>query len=160
MTYGVVHELDADLSHTTTGACKTVHHQHRALSSHFFFPCSSGRCGQRVRASLGCVCGLTGAAEHAGDLDELDGDLSGFHFFDCVGELGSWEGRKVWLSGSVAAAKGVVSSFGVLFRILRAAACIISEKRAAPPNHPIVPGPYLPRTLHNGSFLCDRCEES
>ena len=59
---GVVHELDAALGNTTAGAC----------------PCQIllfiQLCVSEARARR-----RTGAAENAGDLDELDGDLGGIH---------------------------------------------------------------------------------
>ena len=55
---GVVHELDAALGNTTTGACSS---QIPSLIVSFLLVCIRER--------------RTGAAENAGDLDELDGDL-------------------------------------------------------------------------------------
>jgi len=39
---------------------------------------------------LGRILRHTSAAENTGDLDELDGDLSGFHIYGCVCKLERW----------------------------------------------------------------------
>jgi hypothetical protein len=74
----VVHELDAALSDTTTGACiqsvSVPFLSHDALSPASCCMRSSSR-GEKVRE-----ISRTGSAKDTGDLDEVDGGLSGFHF--------------------------------------------------------------------------------
>ncbi len=65
---GVIHELDANLGDASARAWTSAH-EHRS-------------CGQRTRH--------TSAAEHASDLDELDGDLGRIH----VGDPGTSEGTR------------------------------------------------------------------
>lgn len=71
----VVHELDADLSHTTTGACQAIRSRSFGVSIDFravFW--KAQRREERER---------TGSAQHAGDLDELDRNLGGIHIVYC-----------------------------------------------------------------------------
>lgn len=98
-TGSVVHELNADLGNTTARACvakqsaicsamcailhgrvrvvQNVFFQMRAppLSSRLFHSADDGR----WRIVVVLLRRRTGTAEDAGDLDELDGDLGGFH---------------------------------------------------------------------------------
>jgi len=73
-TGSVVHELDAHLCDTTTGACK-LSALCPSLCNQYFGDCSMIR---------------TSTAKDTGDLDELDGDLCGFHFGRCVLTEESW----------------------------------------------------------------------
>jgi hypothetical protein len=77
----VVHELDTALGDTTTGACIPS-----AFVPSLAFSCF---CGLSSPASS--AGSRTGTAKDTGDLDELDGGLSGFHF---VRLLGSTKGGR------------------------------------------------------------------
>lgn len=80
---GVVHELDADLGHTATGAyLQSAKIPQSAMWSSFnFFFCEiMERGGGASRSEAeGREGRRTGAAEDTGDLDELDGNLGAVH---------------------------------------------------------------------------------
>lgn len=80
---GVVHELDADLGHTATGACSPQEVSISQAVLHIAidwmaFSASEGRGEARRQGER--QDRRTGAAEDAGDLDELDGNLGALHF--------------------------------------------------------------------------------
>ena len=88
---GVVHELDADLGHTATGACSPQEVSISQAVLHIVidwmaFSASEGR--GEARRQCERQDGRTGAAEDAGDLDELDGNLGALHF------VRSWSMRR------------------------------------------------------------------
>ena len=72
---GIVHELDAHLRHTSSGACAT-----RSLVSFavdFWGREEKEKEEEKKEQEKRVKC--TGTTEHSGHFDELDGDFSGIH---------------------------------------------------------------------------------